>query len=226
MADTGPAARLAANRARPLPSLPTPDTGPPAGGDILDPAAPDERWSLVYTHSNCEKRLSRACFRLGIRHYLPLRDHLTGGGGRHSVALFPSYVFACLTHRARIEMLETGAVVRVHHVHREDILLDELRHVRQALTAGADLTVGPALVRGERVRMIRGPLLGVEGLVVVHRRRGGHPRLVLNISILGQSVTTEIDLLDVIRVPAIDGGTAGSARQEAAPCPYIPARGL
>ncbi len=170
--------------------------------DILRPAGPDERWTLLYTRSRCEKILGRACARLGIRHYLPLQPHSTFTGRRrvYALPLFPSYLFACLDEHARLDVLQTNVVVHVFRVDRPDVMLDELRQIRQALAAGAELTVGPELGRGDLVRVVRGPLAGLEGYVLMRRRRAGCPRLVLNVSILGQSAATEIDPFDVIRV--------------------------
>ena len=170
--------------------------------DSLGPPDPDERWAVLYTRSRREKQVARACSFLGIRHYLPLREHWTGTD-RHRiymVPLFPSYVFACLTCRTRIEILRTGTIVNVIPVSHPGILLTELREIRAALVAGADLALGLALPRGVRVRVIRGPMAGVEGRVADLRRRRGRERLVRNLSILGQSAVAEIDAWDVERV--------------------------
>ena len=170
--------------------------------DPLEPPGAGESWAVLYTRSRREKQVARACSFLGIRHYLPLREHWTGTD-RHRiymVPLFPSYVFACLTCRTRIEILRTGTIVNVIPVSHPGILLTELREIRAALVAGADLALGLALPRGVRVRVIRGPMAGVEGRVADLRRRRGRERLVLNLSILGQSAVAEIDAWDVERV--------------------------
>jgi transcription antitermination factor NusG len=111
--------------------------------------------------------------------------------------LFPGYVFACVSYQTRIELLHTGAVVRVIQVLHPGILLGELRSIRAALAASVDLVHGRVLTRGDRVRVLCGPLKDVEGVILRRRRRRKRERLILNISILGKSVATEIDLHDV-----------------------------
>ena len=174
--------------------------------DVLAPAGPGESWTVLYTRSRCEKLAARACAYVGARHFLPLREHATGRdrrGRRYLTPLFPSYVFACLTYRAQLDVLATSPIARVVPVWHADLLLAELRQVRRALDGGAEITLGPALARGERVRVIRGPLSGVEGLVVALRRHRRRCELVLNVTVLGRAVATEIDAFDVMRVTQV-----------------------
>jgi transcription antitermination factor NusG len=178
-------------------------------------AAGGERWAVLYTYSRREKRVARACDYLGVRYYLPLHESHTGTVRRRMsrVPLFPGYVFACVDSQTRTEILQTGAVVRVIRVLHPDALLLELRQIRAALDASVDLIPGIALERGDRVRVVCGPMVGVEGLVVRRRRRRKRERLILNVSILGQSVGTEVDLCDVERVRSVRDGRPGEQRQ-------------
>jgi transcription antitermination factor NusG len=88
-------------------------------------------------------------------------------------------------------------VIAVSH---PEILLAELAEIRAARAAGANLQPGLAFARGVRVRVIRGPLAGIEGRVADLRRQRSREWLVLNVSFLGQSAVTEIDPWDVERV--------------------------
>jgi hypothetical protein len=72
-------------------------------------------------------------------------------------------------------------------------MLGELRQVEAALRAWRGIMPGPALARGQRVRVIRGPLAGVEGLVARRYFRRRQERLVLNVTMLGQAAMLEID---------------------------------
>jgi hypothetical protein len=170
--------------------------------DPLLPPGADERWTVLHTRSRREKQVARICAFFGVRHYLPLRERWTGTSRRrlYAVPIFPSYVFACLTSRTRFEILRTGTIANLIPVAHPRTLLAELQEVRTALAAGAALAPGPALPRGARVRVVRGPLAGVEGCVQDARRRRGRERLVLNVSILGQSAIVEIDPWDLERV--------------------------
>lgn len=200
----------------PSPAAPGPDLLDPAtaaglGPDLLDPAGAYESWTALYTHPNCERRVAQVCTRLGVRHYLPLLEQWIGPEfTRHRALapLFPSYVFACASRDELVAALEIGRVARVIRVDRQDLFLDELRQIQRAIEGDAELTLGPALERGDRVRVVHGPLIGVVGLVQGLRRRRSHHRLVLNVSMLGRAVATEVDVRDVEKVGfALDAAT-------------------
>jgi len=170
---------------------------------VLDPASDGERWTVLYTHSHCERLLQRACDRSAIRHYLPIVEQWCGSdhARRRAIApLFPSYIFACLSHTRRLEILQVGHVTRLIPVAHPDLLLAELRQVRDAIAAGGALIVGPAIERGAWVRVTHGPLAGVVGRVEGLRRRKRRHRLVMNVSVLGRGVSTEVDASEVERV--------------------------
>jgi transcription antitermination factor NusG len=175
--------------------------------DLLDPAGDGERWTVLYTHSNCERLLQRACDRWAIRHYLPTVEQWCGpdrARRRAIVPLFPSYVFACVNHSQRRHVLEVGHLARVIRVAQPNLLLVELRQIRNAIGVGGSLTVGPALERGAWVRVVHGPLAGVIGRVEGLRRRKRRHRLVMNVSMLGRGVSTEVDASEVERVDVGD----------------------
>jgi transcription antitermination factor NusG len=168
----------------------------PIPGDPLEAARTAEAWWVLYTRSRREKQVARTCSRLGVRHYLPLhpgRLRRTGGGERLLVPVFPGYVFVCPTPEGRGELLRTGAVVRSLAVSRPDVLLDELRGIRTVLEAGKRVVPATALARGRRVRVIDGPLRGVEGMVCDRRVRRGRVNLVLEVSLLGEGAMVTIE---------------------------------
>jgi len=172
----------------------------PLEPDVLVPAGPDERWVLLYTRSRYEKRVAHLCTRSGARYYLPLQEHRTGRdhrGRSYSLPLFPSYVFACLTADQQHQLLMMQGIARVIPVRQPGRMLSELKEIRRLLETGAPVCVAPTLVRGTRVRVARGPLAGLEGMVVDSRRRAARHELLINVTILGRAVATEIDLLEV-----------------------------
>ncbi|OHB66939.1 MAG: hypothetical protein A2Y77_18355 [Planctomycetes bacterium RBG_13_62_9] len=69
--------------------------------------------------------------------------------------------------------------------------LRELVRFEQALRAGAPLVPHKYIEAGQWCRVIAGPLLGLEGIVVQTK---GDTRLVLQIDMLGQAASLEIDL--------------------------------
>jgi len=158
-----------------------------------------ESWWVLYTRSRREKQIARACESIGIRHYLPLCEGRPGSawGPRGQVPLFPGYVFVCPTRGGYGDLLRTGSVVRGLAVSRPEVLVGELRSIRAACEAGVYPMQRTALIRGRRVRVVGGPLVGVTGLVADRRMRGQRLHLVLNVTLLGQGAMVELDATDV-----------------------------
>jgi len=76
-------------------------------------------------------------------------------------------------------------------------LIDELAQIEQALGTGAQLTPHNYIRAGQRCRVIGGALTGLLGIVEKTR---GAMRLVLQIDMLGQAASVEInaDMIEVI----------------------------
>lgn len=190
--------------------------------DLLDPPGPGEWWSVLHTLSNREKRVAQVCEARSIRYFLPLR-RVRRRRDRRSPALFPGYLFACLGSEEQRILHETRTIANVITVVRPEELLMELRQIRNALAAGADLDPGPALVRGCRVRVVSGQLEGLEGVVFDRRNRRGRIRVVLNVSLLGLGGRVELEAEDVEPLPASsrrrgpgEPGVAGVSRRHRA----------
>src|SRR5262249_57524249 len=67
----------------------------------------------------------------------------------------------------------------------------ELEQVRAMVRSGLLVTPHPFLEVGRKVRLERGPLAGIEG--IVEKVNGGAPRIVVSISMLQRSVSTEVE---------------------------------
>jgi transcription antitermination factor NusG len=70
-------------------------------------------------------------------------------------------------------------------------LIKELVQIEQALRAGAPLVPHKYIKTGQKCRVIAGPLLGLQGVVV---KTKGATRLVLQVDLLGQAASVEIDI--------------------------------
>ncbi len=109
---------------------------------------------------------------------------------RSLLPLFGGYLFFCGEERQRIEVLRTNRVANLIEVRDQYRLVQELSQIEQALAAGADLTPHDYIKVGERVRVIGGALAGLIGIVVKTKNA---MRLVLQIDMLGQAASVEID---------------------------------
>ena len=76
-------------------------------------------------------------------------------------------------------------------------LLKELSKIEQAFQAGADLSPHKYIEAGQHCRVTAGPLGDLQGVVV---KTGNAARLILQIDMLGQAASVEIDtsLIEVV----------------------------
>ena len=171
-------------------------------------------WYAVYTRSNFEKRVAAELAARHVEHYLPVFQQVHQWKDRKKlvdVAVFPGYVFArfCDSARTRLEVLRTIGTVRIlGQGDRIEPIPDlEIDGIRRLLKANVPCFAHPFLRQGAWVRVKRGPLKEVEGLLV---RVKSQTRLVLSVTLLSQSVATEIDISDVEVIrPAKKAGREG-----------------
>jgi transcriptional antiterminator RfaH len=127
-----------------------------------------------------------------ISYFLPMtmkvsrRTHRTF---KSMLPLFTGYLFFCGQENDRIELLKTNRVANLLEVVDQASLAAELQRIEKAIRAGAPLVPHKYLEKGQWCKVIAGPLLGLEGIVVQTK---GEMRLVLQIDMLGQAASVEI----------------------------------
>ncbi len=182
----------------------------------LDPelAIPDGlegTWWVAHTRSRNEKILARELHQLDIFNYLPLkqkttRSRRTGRKSFSTVPVFAGYLFLNATELQRQQVLTTNRVANMLFVAAQDQLVTQLRNVQRVIGTDAGFEQFDSIRVGQWVRVIDGPLEGVEGQVV---KQLGKLRLAVNVDILGQSVLAEVNspMLEAIDVPEPIGET-------------------
>lgn len=151
------------------------------------------RWHVLHTRSRQEKALAESLDARGLEYFLPLIKAPRYYGRRKLVSelpLFPGYVFLRGTLDEVYEADRTKRVAHVIAVNDQARLEEELAAIRQALASEATFDPFPYLVRGVRVEVIAGPLRGIRGMVESRTRRD---RLILQVDVLGQATSVEID---------------------------------
>ena len=163
----------------------------------------DGLWWVAHTKSRNEKALAQDLMAKNISYFLPMIWKVN----RHShrtikslLPLFTGYLFFCGREAERIELLKTNRVANLLEVKDQETLVRELVRFEQALRAGAPLTPHKYLRKGQWCRVIAGPLLGLEGIIVQTK---SDTRLVLQINMLGQAASVEIDvdMIEPIEAP-------------------------
>jgi transcription antitermination factor NusG len=175
-----------------------------------------ESWYAIWTRSHCERLVEQQLTARGFSPFLPevpaLRHHSrtavrkpSGRAARNNVKaapMFPGYLFVrdAMTKERYVEMLGVRGIVRVLEdgwtrltpIPESDI--DAIRHI---VESGVAVFPHPLLRHGDRVRVVDGPLSGIEGIFVTDSQQKG--RLVVTIDLLGRSVAVEVSGEDVER---------------------------
>ena len=159
------------------------------------PDAANSSWWVAHTRSRHEKALADELGHLGVFCYLPLcqsvtRSRTTRRVTRSVVPVFPGYLFFMADGEQRHRAMATNHIARTLPVVDLAGLIGQLRQIDLALRSGEPIARSARLAAGDRVRVIGGPLSGLEGVVTRWRSA---VRVVLNVEILGQSVSVEVD---------------------------------
>lgn len=174
--------------------------------------ADDSAWWAVYTRHQHEKIVAEMLSAKGFDVFLPLYKSVRRWKDRKkqlAMPLFPCYVFLRGKLDRKLQVVTTpGICMILYRGQGVAIIPDaEIEAIRRAIEGPSPVEPHPFLKCGERVRIKRGALEGVEGILV---RKKGLYRLVLSIDILAQSVGLEVDGSDVEPVSSTCAGVSPS----------------
>jgi transcription antitermination factor NusG len=156
-------------------------------------------WYAVYTCANQEKRVAERLNALGVEHYLPLYSSARRWKDRRvrlQLALFPSYLFVYLLLSNRLTVLQIPGVVNLVGFKGVHIPIPdgEIAKVRELLLHGYVAEPHRYLAVGRRVRVVNGPLQGVEGVVLNRKNR---QRFVISFEAIQRSISVEVAGFDL-----------------------------
>jgi transcription antitermination factor NusG len=159
-------------------------------------------WWAIYTRHQHEKVIAEMLESKGFDVFLPLYESERQWKDRIkklTLPLFPCYVFVQGSLDRRLQVVTTPGVHMILS-HGETVAMipdDEIQAIRKTVEGQCRVEPHPFLKCGERVRVIRGSLEGLEGILV---RKKNQCRLVLSVDMLARSVGVEIDAFDVVPV--------------------------
>jgi len=156
-------------------------------------------WWAVYTRHQHEKMVARVLTVNGIEVFLPLYESMRRWKDRNKMLmlpLFPGYLSVRGGQNRRLTVVSTPGVHLLLSNRQQVAKIQEaeIQAIRKTVEGVLPVEPHPFIECGERVRVKRRPLQGVEGLLV---RRKNQYRLVLSVAMLAQSVGVEIDSSDV-----------------------------
>ena len=150
-------------------------------------------WWVAHTKSRNEKALAWQLVQKEVPYFLPMHWKATKSRGRtfrSLLPLFPGYVFFCGGENERLEVLKTNRAANIISVDDQQRLVEELLPIEKLLQLGKSVIPHEYIKIGQRCRVTAGPLMGTEGMVVQTPKE---TRLVLQVDMLGQAASVEID---------------------------------
>ena len=173
----------------------------PPAGVAAEMGRTEEHWYALYTCANHEKRVAAQLEARGVDHFLPLYRSARKWSDRRvqlDLPLFPGYLFVHFVWGARLRVLEIPGAVRLVGFNGQPYPLEksEIECLRTGIRSCLQMEPHPYLTAGSRVRIARGPLTGVEGLLV---RKKNIYRVVLSMDLIARSAAVEVDAADIER---------------------------
>jgi transcription antitermination factor NusG len=168
----------------------------------MSPLTVPFEWYAVHVRSRHEFQVLERLTRAGIESFLPVVDRLSKRKDRKKIValpLFPGYLFVHIRNQPeeKLMTLKTTGVVRFLGLipgEPEPVPEDQVLSLRRLVESKEEIDPYPFLKEGHKVRIRKGPLSGVEGLLV---SRPGKHLIVLSVDILQQGVSVKVDASDV-----------------------------
>lgn len=166
---------------------------------ILNAPSAERNWYALYTLPNHEKSAASFLALNNIETYLPLYNVVHRWKNRCTrkidLPLFPRYLFARFCFSQRFHLLGFKSVVSIVSGGQEPAVLsdEEIAKLRDGLRA-RKAEPHPYLTVGERARIRRGALSGLEGIVI---RKKNELRVVITLDLIVRSVAVEVDGADL-----------------------------
>jgi transcription antitermination factor NusG len=153
-----------------------------------------DQWFALQVRGRHERLVSTMLTNKGYESFLPTYRNWEGSKRRkHTESpLFPGYVFCRFDVVRRLPILVTPGVIHVVGIGRQPVAIDEIEMFSLVRIVDENLNAEPIdfLQVGERVRIVEGPLSGVEGILIEHKNS---LQLILSVTLLGRSVRVEIN---------------------------------
>jgi len=162
----------------------------------------EQLWYAVYTNVNQEKQVAKQLGQRSIEHLLPLYDSVRLWKDRRvrlHMPLFPGYVFVRFALRDRLQVLQIPSVVRLVGFGGQPYPLagTEIESLRAGIMNGLRIEPHPYLTVGARVRIVRGPLAGAEGILA---QKKNLCRVVLTLDLIARAAAVEVGATDIERI--------------------------
>ena len=167
--------------------------------EVADCGSRATHWYALYTNPRHEKIVAKQLQERCVENFLPLYRTWHRWKDRRKqveLALFPGYVFVRILEQDKLHVLRVPGAVNLVSFNGKLAALPEpeIEALRNALDNEVCAEPCPYLRIGRRVRVVRGPMAGAEGILC---RKKDRYRVVISVEVLMRSVALEIDGTDL-----------------------------
>lgn len=160
------------------------------------------QWFVLFVRSNQEKKIAQRLDASEIEHFLPCCRSVRQWKDRRVILqmpLFPGYVFVRLPFVERSKVLSMPNVVSLVGGRNSPSVMseEEINWIRLGIAHGNAMP-HPSLAVGDRVKIVSGPLSGMQGVLL---RRQNSTRVVIRVESISRSFVVEVDLASIELVP-------------------------
>lgn len=154
------------------------------------------KWFVLYTTSRSEKKVAQRLREKGLEVYLPMVEELRQWSDRKKKvqkALFNGYVFVKTTKPNLWETLQVPGAVKFVNFSGEHATVrqEEIDTIQRILDTGVAVeTDGTEISKGEQVKILGGPLQGMEGECV---NKGNSDYFIIRVPGINQNLLVSIE---------------------------------
>ena len=158
-------------------------------------------WYAVYTKPRHERKVSTQLIQEGMTTFLPEIERWSRRRDRKKkicYPIFPGYLFINteLNGCSRLKVIKTRGVVRILGSQGIPTAIpdNQIEAIQRIVDNNKEISPYPYMKTGQMVRVISGPLNGVEGIFVSEKDKG---KLIISVDILHRSVSVAIEETNV-----------------------------
>ena len=156
-------------------------------------------WYALHTRSRHEKRIAERLGAQALETFLPVHraKHVWKNGVHAEVDLpmFPCYLFARASSQNRVRLLhQPGVLGFAPSTSRPTLISDDEISVLRVAINSLNAEPHTNLRNGDEVRIVAGPLAGMEGILT---RRKQQYRVVLSIEAIMRSIVVEVSEFEI-----------------------------
>ena len=130
----------------------------------------NKKWFVLYTKHNFGKKIEQQCKKLSVEAFFPVITTIRQWSDRKKkveVPIFPSYIFINGDEKERLQSLSINGVIRSVMFNKEiaTLRVSEIETIKCIIENKKFIDTCNSISVGSKVKVISGPLTGVEGVL-------------------------------------------------------------